>query len=107
MVYTTATVLDRLHATEFETRYESLVSRDLAAELRELLHEVDPVRWKVHLAETRLEAMMGLRSRLNTLIESAEQLKEHPNVAQLHEHLIDPTASSALIEECGVGGTLG
>ena len=65
----------------------ALNSRDLAAELRELLHELDPVRWKVHLAETRLEAVVALRNRLHTLIESAERLKEHPNVAQLHEHL--------------------
>jgi dolichol kinase len=66
----------------------ALSSRDLATELRAVLHDLDPVRWRGHLESSTREAIDALRDRLSVLMEMAEKLKEHPHVEPLHAHLV-------------------
>ena len=67
----------------------ALNSRDFAAELRSVLHDLDPIRWRIQLEDHTREALAVLRNRLDSLTVRVEEVGVHPNVVHLHDQLVE------------------
>ena len=71
------------------SRTLALSSRDFVAELRVVLHDLDPVRWRIQLENSTRASLHELRLRLDALTAVPNGVGNSPHVVNLHRQLVE------------------